>query len=186
MRWLRNASTVLVLATAGILLGPVTPACACSCAGGTAEELFAGSEVVFRGVVSKIDEPLFAGNSGAPVRVTLTVSEVFKGTVTSRMTVTTSADGASCGYEFVAGRQYVVLASTYDGTVTTGLCSGNRDVEKEGNPYAGGSDPLPGGPADGWTVRSVATATAGVVAGGLALGAILWFWRRRLRPQPTP
>jgi hypothetical protein len=185
MRWLRNASTVLALASAGIFLGPITPACACSCADGTAQELFDDSEMVFRGVVSKIDAPLFVGNSGAPVRVTLTVSEVFKGTVSSRMTVTTPLDGASCGYEFVEGRQYVVLASMYEGTVTTSLCSGNRDVEKEGNPYSGGMAPLPGGPADGWTGRSVATVTAGVVAGGLAVGAILWFWLRRPRLRPA-
>jgi hypothetical protein len=179
----RRVLVVAALAVVGVVLGPVTPACACSCAEMTPEESFAGSEMAFVGVVTKIDRPLVFMNSGQPVEVTLAVSEVYKGRVSQRFVVTTASDGAACGYDFAEGGRYVVLASTHGGTVNTGLCSGNRNLATESNPYSFGSAPTPGGPADGWTT----TRTVAVAAGGaaLAIATALWFWWRR-RSQARP
>jgi len=181
MRWVRGGVTVLVLATAGVFLGPVAPACACSCAEVTPENSLAESEMAFVGVVTKIDRPLVFMNSGQPVQVTLAVSEVYKGSVSERFVVTTASDGAACGYDFVEGGRYVVLASTWEGTVNTGLCSGNRNLAVVSNPYSSGSAPLPGGPAERWTTTTIAAVAAGVVT-ALAIGAALWFWWRRRTP----
>jgi hypothetical protein len=175
---LRRVLVVAALAGVGVFVGPVAPACACSCAERTPEESFADSELAFVGVVLRIDRPLVLMNSGQPVEVTLAVSEVYKGAVTERFVVTTSSDGASCGYDFAAGGRYVVLASTYNGTAQTGLCSGNRNLALESNPYSAGSAPRPGGPAERWpAIVTVAVAAAGVAV--LAVGVGLWFrWRR--------
>jgi hypothetical protein len=181
----RRVLVVAALAGIGVFLGPVTPACACSCAEMTPEASFAESEMAFVGVVTKIDRPLVLMNSGQPVKVTLAVSEVYKGTVSERFVVTTSADGASCGYDFVEGGRYVVLATTYEGTVNTGLCSGNRNLAVESNPYSSGAPPLAGGPAAGWTTTATVAAAAGVVA-TLAVGlALLLRWRRRTPIRPV-
>jgi hypothetical protein len=181
----RRVLVVAALAVVGVVLGPVTPACACSCAEMTPEESFAESEMAFVGIVTKIDRPLVFMNSGQPVEVTLAVTEVYKGRVSERFVVTTASDGAACGYDFAEGGRYVVLASTYDGRVDTGLCSGNRNLAVESNPYSSGSLPTPGGPVDGWTTtRTVAVAAGGVAA--LAVATALWFWwRRRIRIRPA-
>jgi hypothetical protein len=180
MRWLRGGFTVLVLATMGVFVGPVRPACACSCAMVTSEESLDQAEMAFVGVVTRIDRPVFGGYTGQPLKVTLAVSEVYKGrdVVTERFEVTTASDGAACGYDFVEGRRYLVFASTWEGTVNTGLCSGNRDLALESNPYASGSFPRPGGPSGWWTTTATVAASAGIVA-VLSLGIALWFWRRR-------
>jgi hypothetical protein len=178
---IRRILVILALAGLGIFVGPVSPACACSCTEMTPAESLADAELVFVGVVAKIDKPLILSNSGAPVTVTLSVSEVYKGAVTERVKVTTASDGAACGYDFVAGRSYVVLASNYEGSITTSLCSGNRDLANESNPYGGGTVPLPGGPSDRWPGATPLLAGTAVVA--LILVAALWFWRRRrIRP----
>jgi hypothetical protein len=182
---MRRVLVVAALAVGGVFLGPVAPACACSCAELTPEQSFAENEMVFVGVVTKIDRPVFAGSTGQPVKVTLAVSEVYKGAVSQRFVVTTMSDGAACGYDFAAGGRYVVLASTWDGAVNTGLCSGNRNLALESNPYSFGSAPVPGGPAEGWTT----TATVAVAAGAtvtLAVAAVLWSrWRRRTQTRPV-
>jgi hypothetical protein len=106
--------------------------------------------------------------------------------VSERFVVTTMSDGAACGYDFAEGGRYVVLASTWEGSVNTSLCSGNRNLELESNPYAFGSAPRPGGPGDGWSTTATIAAGASLVA-VLAVGVALWFWWRRRRPvQPAP
>jgi hypothetical protein len=183
----RRVLVVAALAGIGVFLGPVTPACACSCAEMTPEQSFAESEMAFVGVVTKIDRPLVMMNSGQPIEVTLAVSEVYKGrgAVSERFVVTTASDGAACGYDFVEGGRYVVLASTYNGTANTGLCSGNRNLAVESNPYSSGAPPLAGGPAAGWTTTATVAAAAGVVA-ALAVGlALLLRWRRRTPIRPV-
>jgi hypothetical protein len=180
---MRRLVVVLALVGVGIFVGPVSPACACSCAEMTPAASFADADLVFVGVVTKVDKPLVLSNSGAPVSVTLSVSQVYKGAVTERVKVTTASDGAACGYDFVAGRSYVVLAANHEGAVTTGLCSGNRDLAAENNPYGGGTAPLPGGPSDRWP--GAVPLVAVTAAAALIVVVVLWLWRRRARIRPA-
>ena len=125
MRWLRRVVSVLGLVTAGLFLAPVAPACACSCA-------------PFR---------IFGGSSADPVTVEFEVSEVHKGDVPARMTLTTAMDGASCGYAFREGGRYLVFAADYGSGLSTGLCSGNLDLAVERDPFGAGTAPRPAPPS---------------------------------------
>jgi hypothetical protein len=57
------------------------------------------------------------------VRVTFRVSKVWKGPISATLAVTTARSGASCGYEFESGRDYLVYAEGTDQGLTVSLCS---------------------------------------------------------------
>lgn len=173
---------VLVLATLGVFVGPAAPACACSCAGGTESEAFAGADSVFVGVVAKVAEPWPSLSSADPVTVTFTVTEVFKATIPADVRVLTVSDGASCGYDFEPGARYLVFARADGDVWRTGLCDGNRVLTaQESVVLPGGHAPGPaiGGP-DWSTTALIALIAVLVVAGGTGL-----WWRRRSRAQKS-
>ena len=87
-----------------------------------AEEALAEADAVFTGRVTSVtvhgdDPPLVRSND--PVSVEFKVRSVWKGPRRKTLTVETERMGASCGFEFKEGREYVVYVS--DGR--TGLCS---------------------------------------------------------------
>jgi hypothetical protein len=172
VRWLRRVVSVVGLVAAGVVLAPVTPACACSCAQVTSEEAANNSTLVFVGVVRDINKPLqiFGGSSADPVTVEFDVSEVHKGQVPARLSLTTALDGASCGYPFTEGGRYLVFASDYGSGMSTSLCAGNRDLATESDPFATGTPPLPAPPATAGPVPIFAVVGAGAV---LALAVVL-------------
>ena len=103
------------------------PACACSCAppGPPLEEL-ARSTAVFTGKVVGLAKPLggFGPISSAdPIKVTFQVYTVWKGSVSQTTTITTSRSGASCGYTFEKGSEYIVYADGLNDSLTVSLCS---------------------------------------------------------------
>src|SRR6185503_11460743 len=153
MRWLRGAFVVAMVAGLGLFVGPVTPACACDCALRTPEQSREDAHAVFVGAVTDVDRPLFGSSSGAPMRVTLRVSKVYKGDVPAVLTLTTAVEGASCGYGFTPGGEYLVFASSSEKGLASGLCMGNRDLAAESDPFTGGYAPLPA-PTErpGWIV----------------------------------
>jgi hypothetical protein len=169
---LRRVVSVLGLVAAGMVLAPVTPACACSCAQVTSEEAADNATIVFVGVVRDVDVPLriFGGSSADPVTVEFDVSEVHKGQVPARMSLTTALDGASCGYPFQEGGRYLVFASDYGSGMTTSLCAGNRDLATETDPFPTGTLPLPVPPAKTGPVPILAVVGAGAV---LAIAVVL-------------
>lgn len=123
-------------------------ASACSCgfpAGASPQELvrqeLAGSDAVFSGEVTEIEEPSPITSSDAPVTVTLRVSEAWKGAAgRETMNVKTAASDASCGYPFVEGESYVVFASEgifYDeGDLEVALCGSTKPLSKAGKELA--------------------------------------------------
>ena len=133
MRWLRSILAVFLVAGLGVLT-VASPACACSCAGVSAREAFDSADAVFVGRVVEIDEPggLIVG-SADPVTLVFDVGEVFKGVVPANVHVVTARDGASCGFDAVAGARYVIYAYEDEaGELATTLCSRNQQLSAAG------------------------------------------------------
>lgn len=120
----------------------LTPECAsaCSCARqpgkseqAIAEEAFSRSQAVFTGEVIEVGEPRQqpgGGTSSAdPVPVSFRVAQVWKGTETEPVEVTTPSSDASCGYPFREGASYLVYASE---GLEVDLCSNTQPLFSAG------------------------------------------------------
>lgn len=148
------------------LVGNTEQAYACSCVepGAPIEELET-SAAVFAGRVVSVDgafDPDEAPYSPEDrTTVEFEVGAVWKGLVHERMYVTTRPDGASCGFTFVEGEEYVVYAhdsAEVDGGYGVYLCSrtallsqAQADIDALGQshaPQAGTGGPAPGQPPD--------------------------------------
>lgn len=124
---------VSILALAGLwLLASVEPSQACSCLSpGSPSESLADATEVFQGVVASVEiydrgDGTWASND--PVTVEFDVNTVWKGALSRSFTVTTVRDGASCGFGFALGVEYIVYS--YEGS--TGLCSRTHEVGRAG------------------------------------------------------
>lgn len=104
------------------LLGPTTPAWACSCVDRTDAERFEGATQVFIGTPVLVTD-------GDPVVWDFTVESVQKGEVTRIQTVAIDRhEVEGCSFNFVAELRYQVFAGERDGVLKTGTCSGSRDL----------------------------------------------------------
>lgn len=157
----------LVVMTAGLVVGPVSTACACSCAEPNPTENTAWADLVFVGVVVDIDRPAFSMSSGDLMTAWLTVEQVQKGSAQGRVAVRTAIEGPSCGFDFVEGNRYLI----YSREGQTSLCSGNQLI---------GAAPETELDSD---VPVAALVAGGVTVLVVALG--LWWVLRRRRPGPA-
>lgn len=55
--------------------------------------------------------------------VTFQVATIWKGDAKPALTIRTARDGAACGYNFHPGRDYIVYANEFEGTLNTNLCT---------------------------------------------------------------
>lgn len=118
-----------------IIVGGAGAAQACSCQSLPADvdvdaSYGESADAVFVGVATdeSLDPPP-ERQEGLPgtVRFVFDVELVAKGEVADPVEVSTSANSGSCGTDFVLGQRYKVFASRRDdGSLDTGLCSGNR------------------------------------------------------------
>ncbi|MFI7451918.1 hypothetical protein ACIBQX_30785 [Nonomuraea sp. NPDC049714] len=117
----------LVLVVAFLTVGGVGTALACSCADIAAKQRMRDSDAVFTATATavQVDEEMLGGGQ---VIATLHADHVYKGDPGREIEVVTKAQGAACGYDFVAGRRYLIFAKARPEGLTTSLCSGNRDV----------------------------------------------------------
>lgn len=120
-----------------LVLASVSYASACSCMmPGTPADEMGKSDAVFAGRVIKIDMPVLEdGTFGAgSAKVTLEVSQIWKGLKSKTITVSTATNSAACGFlcesaectaGFREGSEYIVYASDYssDGTLSTSICT---------------------------------------------------------------
>jgi len=116
-------------------------------------QALAEAQAVFRGTVVGLDEPS-AGCGGTmssadPVTVSFQVDEVWKGEVAVDQQLTTAVEGASCGFSFSEGKEYVVYARDggADGGLNVSLCSRTRTVAEASEDLAAlgkGDAPSPG------------------------------------------
>ncbi len=92
-------------------------ACSCAVEAGVTkqeriQEAFSRATAVFAGEVTGIEDPppSSVASSADPVTVTFDVSEAWKGAGNGTREITTPMSGASCGYEFQSGEEYLVYA----------------------------------------------------------------------------
>jgi len=117
---------------------------ACSCVQQSEAQQAARADVVFRGTVTVIEAPItgFMTSSADPMSIRFAVDAVYKGEATRTYWVSTERSGASCGFDFLVGREYTVFAGVREDRVHTDICSGTMQ---------GGRDPasigLPAGRA---------------------------------------
>jgi hypothetical protein len=140
------------LIAAACLLSAV-PAQACSCHGGNADscEVPVADIIVRATVVSKEENqtrpPLFstgvqrgfatrvpssrrlAAAGALGLKVTLTVSERFRGAAGDSLVVRTEVSTEACGYPFEVGHEYLVFANQYEAIVTVTICSATQPAK---------------------------------------------------------
>jgi hypothetical protein len=63
------------------------------------------------------------------VKVTLTVSELFRGAAGNSLVVRTEVGTEACGYPFEVGKEYLVFANEYQGNVTVTTCSATQPAK---------------------------------------------------------
>jgi hypothetical protein len=141
------------------------PAYACSCAPpGSPQDALNDATAVFGGTVTAIEAPFgtpicketfpfidVVVSSGDPVRVIFEVTDVWKGAVDRRVIVTTSRNGASCGYSFQVGERYLVYASSQSTELRASLCSRTNHLAQAQNDLVvlgAGAQPAPSAAID--------------------------------------
>jgi hypothetical protein len=118
---LLTALASLVLAVLGGVF-VLSPQCAyaCSCMPVSIQRYISSSEAVFSGEVVGVDK-------GSQIStVTLQASEVWKGPQRETLEVHTALFGASCGYPFKEGEEYLVYAYTGKQGLEVDLCNGTQ------------------------------------------------------------
>ena len=123
------ASVVLAVLGAVFLLPPQC-ASACQCTmppdGRDAERALADSEAVFSGEVVEVYPPAPWKSSATIETDTFRVSEVWKGPEHRTLEVHTALFGASCGYPFKEGQEYLVYAYAGKQGLEVDLCNGTQ------------------------------------------------------------
>jgi hypothetical protein len=88
------------------------------------QESLEKSTAVFAGKVTIMDIPNgIVISSADPVTVTFNVSRIWKGPDHKTLVVTTAREGASCGYSFKIGEEYIVYAYGEDDELSANICS---------------------------------------------------------------
>lgn len=136
----------------GLLLGLLLPATAsaCSCAAVSDRTLLGYADAAFAGTVTTATAPP-SSDPFAEITYTLRVDTTVKGAPRPEQQVVTSGSSASCGTRLDVGRRYLVLATEYQGRLSTGLCSGTRPLAP-GSAVPDLSMPIPRRPHPVWWI----------------------------------
>ena len=182
---IRHSSPLRLLAALAIVFGisavPIAQVAACSCMALGPEEAAQMADVVFAGSVvgEEVGAADPAAPMAAPVRYTFAVDGVAKGEVGAEVAVVAGGDSAMCGMTFAMNERWFIFGTVQDGSLTTGLCSGNLPLQPDEDPpmplY------LPEAPADDGAAAGVGL-PIGVLLPIAAVAAIagvagLVFWR---------
>jgi hypothetical protein len=100
------------------------PVAACKCMLLAPNEAAAQASAVFEGRVVEVTD---GQGAELPRRsATLRVVRGWKGAQSERAVVTTASDSAACGVHFVRDQNYLIYATTQDGTLSATSCSRTR------------------------------------------------------------
>lgn len=100
-----------------------TKACSCIPNRSVSAE-YKASSAVFVGRVMNIKEI-----SMSETQVTLCIKKLWKGSITKSTIVKTCSSTACCGFPFVKYADYLVYASSYQGTLSVSLCSRTTSLQ---------------------------------------------------------
>jgi hypothetical protein len=119
---------ILLFIVVSLILLNIAIVSACSCVQpAPPKESLEQSTAVFAGKVVDINVSGGAAISSAdPVTVTFEVSKIWKGLDNESLVLTTARDGASCGYSFKQGEEYLVYTYGEGDKLSTGICSRTR------------------------------------------------------------
>ena len=151
-----------------------------SCVQQTGAQQAARADLVFRGTVTVIEPPItgLVISSADPLSIRFAVDAVYKGDATRTYWVSTERSGASCGFDFLVGREYTVFAGVREDRVHTDICSGTMQ---------GGRDPASIGLPAGRAPREDPPSTALIVVIAVTFGtaaALGAAYRARKRTAP--
>jgi hypothetical protein len=117
----------LIVIAAGLFVSDSVCVYACSCIGsGTPGTSLRSAVSVFAGKVTSVKTAEPAGRSINSVRVTFEVSRVWKGDKAPWIAAETAMAGASCGFSFSTGEEYIVYAGGSSAVPQVSLCSRTR------------------------------------------------------------
>ncbi len=136
--------SIAILFGVGLFLKPhAAYACSCALAESPEEQVKEQLEhksAIFAGTVTKITPPAWfriIRSSADRIKVTLKVSEVWKGEIGRRTVVSTALDSSSCGVEdFQVGTEFIVSANLNSKSLETNLCSLTKPLASAGNELA--------------------------------------------------
>ena len=155
-------------------------ASACSCAGFPgSQRALEQSNAVFSGEVMDVEgghTTRMFGMSVSSVKVTLRVSEAWKGPQQETLVVSTPRDGATCGYAFKEGQEYLVYAYGKEEPFEVDLCSGTKplsdadaDLRVLGDGWNSGNDSALSDTSGGFPRLDV----IGIVGGAVAVMSLV-------------
>lgn len=193
---------VVALVTVTFLVLPARPAAACSCVGGTDDEMFARAEAVFTGRLLDRKDPDWAmgGDPLAFSTLRFEVDGVYKGDVAIDQAIVTVNQSSACGLPITDVGPFLVFARNGDngsdgqpvpdGMLYAGQCAGTRELAESPVPAAFGTARQPTAPLGGGEPATTApspdedTAYLFFIGGLVAVvvlvgGAIVFFGRRR-------
>jgi uncharacterized protein (TIGR03382 family) len=161
---------------------------ACSCGGGVPFLVLArgaDASAVFSGEGLDVEEGpprRMFGTSVSSIRVTLRVSEVWKGPRRETLEVSKPSSGASCGYPFKEGQECLLYAYGKEEPFKVDLCNETRQLSMVsvhlrvlGDGQTPGGEPLP----------DTSGGAAGLVAVGLAAVAAVRGRRKAVGIAPS-
>ena len=132
-------------------LAATAPAWGCSCAAMSTQEKYAGADAAFIGTVESRKESDQAGPGFQRVVYTYVVEESFKQALGSKIEISTSTDGATCGFSAANGtRMAMVLHDRWrdaEGRHTSSNCN-IVDAEELRRASKGSPPPDPPPPSD--------------------------------------
>ena len=121
------ALTLLTLASSS-LLGPAR-ARACSCLEESPADAALAADAIFEGRVVAVESPA-EGAQGSPVRVTVRVTQQWKGVSTEEVELTTAPRSAMCGYAFELDQLYLIYAHAEGDRLRVSLCSRTKPADQ--------------------------------------------------------
>jgi hypothetical protein len=80
-----------------------------------------GSTAVFMAEVISVSEAAMGEFTDRQVKVKIT--QTYKGNITGEIVIFTGHDSAMCGYEFAAGKSYLIYANGENGKLSVNNCS---------------------------------------------------------------
>src|SRR5690606_4132600 len=117
-----------LLVVAGTLVWPTrAEACTCVPSGPPCEAAWRTDAIFLARVVSIATRP---GATFGPRTVNMRILTAFRGIEGESVEVTTGAGAGDCGYDFEAGRDYLVYAYRNGGRLATGICNRTRPIEE--------------------------------------------------------